>query len=286
MTRIWPVLSVVLAFMTRILPMVVVVLALLVTGVVHGLWTCRWDQVPDKETVIAPFKNLPLQMGEWEGTDLEASSSEIKGLTGYLSRRYVHPQTKDAVTISLMSGPPRVVAIHTPDVCYAALGYQVNTPARYRATDLPEATEFWTSDMVRTQSTDQNRLRIFWAWNATGAWTASDNPRPGFRQPSGPVQVVPGPRSARPQCVAEEGPVPGADASASAVFEAVAVPRERADVVTRSAAGTGRAGGPGRCLPKACVVLGMLAFSPTWRCWSAYQDRSSTHSAPDRTAQG
>lgn len=180
MTRIWPVLSVVLAFMTRILPMVVVVLALLVTGVVHGLWTCRWDQVPDKETVIAPFKNLPLQMGEWEGTDLEASSSEIKGLTGYLSRRYVHPQTKDAVTISLMSGPPRVVAIHTPDVCYAALGYQVNTPARYRATDLPEATEFWTSDMVRTQSTDQNRLRIFWAWNATGAWTASDNPRLAF----------------------------------------------------------------------------------------------------------
>jgi hypothetical protein len=73
-----------------------------------------------------------------------------------------------------------VVAIHTPEVCYAASGYQVGTPLRFRAANLLEPAEMWTVEMVRRRAAEQTRLRIFYAWNATGAWLASDNPRLAF----------------------------------------------------------------------------------------------------------
>jgi hypothetical protein len=166
--------------MTRILPIAAAVVALIAGGVVHGLWTDRWTAKPDPGAAAGRFDGLPTTIGDWEGEALEVSPRELDGLSGYLARRYVNRDTGDAVTLALMCGRPRVVSVHSPDVCYAANGYEVTAPSRYGPSDLPAPASFWMTEMVRTRAAEQTRLRVFFAWSATGAWEAPDNPRVAF----------------------------------------------------------------------------------------------------------
>jgi hypothetical protein len=166
--------------MTRILPIMVAVVALVACGVVHGLWTDRWVPKPDPAAAAARFDHLPLTVGNWEGEALEISPRELQGLSGYLARRYVNRDTGDVVTLALMCGRPRVVSVHTPDVCYAANGYEVTAPSRYSPSGLPGRASFWMTEMLRTRAAEQSRLRVFFAWSAEGDWEAADNPRVAF----------------------------------------------------------------------------------------------------------
>jgi hypothetical protein len=166
--------------MMRVLPLAAVVVGLIACGVVHGLWTDRWSERPDPAAAASRFDVLPMTIGDWEGEALTASARELQGLSGYLARRYVNRETGDAVTLALMCGRPRVVSIHSPDVCYAGNGYIVDTPAKFSPSGLPEGTEFWTTDMVRTRAAEQTRLRVFYAWTATGRWEAPDAARVSF----------------------------------------------------------------------------------------------------------
>src|SRR5439155_8307873 len=65
-------------------------------------------------------------------------------------------------------------------VCYGASGFDVTAPEKFTAADTGSAAEFWTVRLHKQKATEQTHLRIFWAWNATGAWTAADNPRLTF----------------------------------------------------------------------------------------------------------
>jgi hypothetical protein len=166
--------------MTRILPIATTLVALIACGVVHGVWTDRWEPKPDPAAAAARFNDLPATIGDWEGEALEVSPRELQGLSGYLARRYVNRDTGDVVTLALMCGRPRFVSIHTPDVCYAANGYEVTAPARYAPSDLPGHASFWMTEMVRSRAAEESRLRVFFAWGATGEWQAADNPRVAF----------------------------------------------------------------------------------------------------------
>jgi hypothetical protein len=170
--------------MMRLVPVATVVLLVIACGVVHGLWTDRWAPRLDPATVTARFDVLPVTIGDWESEALGVSPREIQGLTGYLARRYVNRRTGDTVTIALMSGPPRIVSIHTPDVCYAASGFEVAPPSKFEPPQTAEPAEFWTCEMVRTRAAEQTRLRIFYAWNASGTWVAAENPRVAFARSS------------------------------------------------------------------------------------------------------
>ena len=167
--------------MTRyLLPVATSVALLVACGLVHGFWTDRWEPAPDPAAVAARFDALATDLGDWQGEALPVGPRETRGLSGYLVRRYVNRRTGDAVTVALMSGPPRVVSIHTPDACYAASGFAVSPPARHAGAALPEPADFWTSEMVRTRAAEQTRLRIFYAWSNGGPWAAPDNARLSF----------------------------------------------------------------------------------------------------------
>ena len=166
--------------MTRILPIATGVVALIACGVVHGLWTDRWSVKPDAAAAAARVDDLPLTLGDWQGEALPVSAREMQGLAGYVARRYVNRSTGDAVTLALMSGRPRVVSIHTPDVCYAGSGYEVAEPGKFGPQGLAEPAEFWTTDMLRNRAAEQSRLRVFYAWSDGGAWQAPDTPRVAF----------------------------------------------------------------------------------------------------------
>ena len=101
--------------MTRyLLPVATSVALLVACGLVHGFWTDRWEPAPDPAAVAARFDALATDLGDWQGEALPVGPRETRGLSGYLVRRYVNRRTGDAVTVALMSGPPRVVSIHTP----------------------------------------------------------------------------------------------------------------------------------------------------------------------------
>jgi Protein of unknown function (DUF3485) len=166
--------------MMRVLPLLTALAALAASGVVHGLWTDRWSEKPDPAVAASRFDNVPLTIGNWEGEALTVPPRDLQGLSGYLARRYVNRDSGDAVTVALMCGRPRIVSIHSPEVCYAGSGYAVTTPTRYGSPASPEAAEFWTTDMVRTRAAEQTRLRVFYAWTAAGPWEAPDVPRVTF----------------------------------------------------------------------------------------------------------
>jgi hypothetical protein len=161
----------------------VALIAVLVTGVVHGLWTDRWT---DREVIANQLEKVSMTLGEWQGRAREFDASILGPITGCLTRVYVNQRTGATVTMSLVCGRPGPVAIHTPDVCYVASGYEAENSTTFTPFLGPAvpASEFKTAHFVRTKSAEQSHLRVFWSWNAGGVWTVSDTPRFAFaRQP-------------------------------------------------------------------------------------------------------
>jgi hypothetical protein len=160
-------------------------LALLASGLVHGFWTDRWRPPAVTQMAAARLDDLPDELGDWKGTRLEVKPSQAgAGVAGYIQRRYVHRRTGVTVVLALVCGRPGPVSIHTPEACYVASGYTVGPRSRVRPDGEATADEFWTADAVRTNASDETRLRLFWGWNAGPGWVAADSPRLTFaRQP-------------------------------------------------------------------------------------------------------
>lgn len=152
------------------------------TGVVHGLWTDRWSEPADLSAAAQRLEQLPTTIGAWRGADVEMEKNANTGLTALIARRYVNATTGKSVTVLLGCGRPGPVCTHTPDVCYAGSGFEVEKPQRFRLTsksdDAPP--EFWTARMVRERQTGKMHLRIFWSWHGSEGWKVADNPRLSF----------------------------------------------------------------------------------------------------------
>jgi hypothetical protein len=163
--------------MKRYLPAAVACLLVLVCGVVHGFWTDRWRPPAETAAAAARMADLPLRLGDWDGQDLELKGTQPGGTAGALERKYVNRRTGEALTIYLVCGRPGPVAIHTPDVCYGSSGYEIGPRSKAGPRD---GGEFWTADASRSTATDETRLRVYWAWNAGGGWSAPDDARLAF----------------------------------------------------------------------------------------------------------
>src|SRR5690348_14337503 len=109
--------------MKRSLPAVAAVVLVVACGVVHGFWTGRWSGITNTD-VAAHLAQVPLDVGDWQGHDLEADARLKDGMAAVLYRSYVHRQSRETVTVYLVCGRPGPVAVHTPDVCYAASGFE------------------------------------------------------------------------------------------------------------------------------------------------------------------
>ena len=155
---------------------------LVATGVVHGVWTDRWSAQTDLHEAAAGLQKLPLNLGGWQGSDFETERDPKSGMAGVIARRYVHAKDGKIVTILLGCGRSGPVCTHTPDVCYAGNGYEVEKPRRFRMPSIAgqAAQEFWSARFVRERASGRTHLRIFWAWHGTDTWKIADNPRLSF----------------------------------------------------------------------------------------------------------
>jgi hypothetical protein len=168
--------------MQRYLIVVSAIGMLVASGVVHGVWTDRWAEAVDVSDAAKCMDHLPMAIGAWQGSKVEMEQDPKTGLAGMLVRRYVHTETGKAVTLFLGCGRSGPVCTHTPDVCYAGSGFEVEKPRRFQ---LPSTTaqappEFWTARFVRERTSGKTHLRIFWSWYAAEAWKVADNPRLSF----------------------------------------------------------------------------------------------------------
>lgn len=164
--------------MFRMFPVGAAFAALLVGGVVHGLWTDRWSANAETVDGASRLAAVPMKIGDWQGENLENKSTPVVGVAGTLYRRYTNRDGR-AVSLFLVCGRPGPVAIHTPNDCYVAAGYEMLSQVRCACPAGEGQTEaqFWTAQFRKTQSSDQTYLRIFWSWCATGDWQAPDDPR-------------------------------------------------------------------------------------------------------------
>lgn len=152
---------------------------LLACGLVHGVWTERWVKGAAPEEAARRMEQLPLELGEWQGTASKVKPQQAgDGVAGALQRHYVHRNGRTSITIFLVCGRPGPVSIHTPEACYDAAGYTLNSKQKV-ALEASQAT-FWRADAFRVKATEETHQRMYWGWNAGQGWTAADDSRLQF----------------------------------------------------------------------------------------------------------
>jgi hypothetical protein len=171
--------------MTRFLPYLTSLTLLLASGVVHGLWTERWNPSTALEEAGARLMRVPLEIGDWQGEDVETDAADyaMAGARFYWARTYTHRHGGGTVFAILMCGRAGKMAVHTPEICYRGAGYDLlETPVRTVIRDEfdAEAGVLWSARFAKQVGTASD-LRLYWGWNAGDGWQASANPRWDFR---------------------------------------------------------------------------------------------------------
>lgn len=160
------------------------VLILFVSGLVHGFWTQRWGQSRKLEEAAARLAAVPLALGEWQGEAVELDSEAVahSGLAACWMRTYRHAQRDRQVSVLLMCGRPGPTSVHTPEWCYSGAGYEMTAPPVQQTVTAGDGSlaEFWMARFVKPEAAEPSHLRIFWSWNAAGAWQAPKYPRLTF----------------------------------------------------------------------------------------------------------
>jgi hypothetical protein len=166
--------------MVRIFPTLTAMTAVIACGVVHGVWTDRWHLSTEPAASAARLSQVPLNLADWEGQTVPGKQG--KDMAGAIHYRYTHKRSGKSVTLFIVCDRPGPVSIHTPDVCYGAVGFEVGAQTKYSPRlppDEPSAT-LWTARFQKKTSSDTTDLRIFWGWNAGEGWQAADDARLAF----------------------------------------------------------------------------------------------------------
>lgn len=148
---------------------------LALSGAVHGYWMHRWDAFAAGTFDHSILAATTADLGEWEGAEVQPQE-ENHYRPFSVSRRYVNRLRDRTAIVSLISGIPRKVATHTPEVCYPGSGYQQKTEKVREIVKLPSGGEaaFWVAEFEKTTVTGKERLRVRWAWTLDGTWEAPD----------------------------------------------------------------------------------------------------------------
>jgi hypothetical protein len=164
--------------------------AVLIPGLVHGLWTGRWGSSEQLEHFAARLSDVPTVLGDWKGEDLppDERQNARSELTRSLTRVYRNRTTGQEIVIFLGCGRPGPVALHTPDVCYVGAGCRLNGPEQRQtfAQKKPHAeSEFKTAAFTKSTPLGEQLIQVYWAWSADGLWQAPAVPRFTFgREPA------------------------------------------------------------------------------------------------------
>lgn len=167
----------------RTLHLVIIAAFLVVSGYVHGKWTNRWTGGSGDVVGKDLLSGLDSPIGNFQPGDFQqVNPAELPPKTQCHSRRFQPLKSGKQVLVSLTSGSPGSVAVHTPDVCYLGAGWKLRSAATRQTIALADGgvADFWTADFTKTSATGIETIRVRWAWSADGSWQAPDYPRLKF----------------------------------------------------------------------------------------------------------
>jgi hypothetical protein len=175
--------------MLRYLHVAVAVVAIVSLTVVQSLMSDRFiDTNVTAEQRAALLKNVPMEVGEWRGEDLEVTEEvrDTAGAVGAVSRAYRNARTGEEVNLWLIVGHARDISAHTPEVCYRGSGFSmrsdINALYPFEYAGQTQKADFWTNTFVKEDMKGRQLVRVFWAWynpvpGEPVEWRAEKNPR-------------------------------------------------------------------------------------------------------------
>jgi len=175
-------------------------------AIVEGYWSFRW-QSSDDELALNPLaqavEQVPLSIDVWKASEVvppDPRVVQISGARALFNTTYRDQTQGDSVTVYLLAGWSRDIAVHTPDACYPGAGFVMETSPQpftvsYSAQESGGPTrqaEFMTAVFTKSEPTGVTRLRVFWSWNDGRGWRAPRFPRwmYGGRRPLVKLYVV------------------------------------------------------------------------------------------------
>jgi hypothetical protein len=171
----------------------------LVSGAVAGTLHHRWREPADLAAVAQALKLMPDRCGDWQlqaETPMDGDLLKLLSCAAHVNRSYRNRVTGDTVNIFVVLGPPGPIAVHTPEVCFDAQNYRLETTAekvelsplaanrQHDRVDSSAGTtsgaQFWRTTFVPSASASQHRLIAYYAWTVSGPWEAPKQPRIAF----------------------------------------------------------------------------------------------------------
>ena len=152
-------------------------LALLVaSAIVEGVRSNRWGASEDLKASAAKLQNVPTAFGAWTSTENPVDAEILKKAeaVGSVSRVYENKNDRSQVGVLLLCGRSGPIGAHTPDICYAGLGFKMQ--GREVRKSLGDSS-YWTGKFEKPNG---DALMVSWAWGVDGNWVAAENPRVEF----------------------------------------------------------------------------------------------------------
>src|SRR5262249_16143488 len=168
--------------MIRVLTLTAAAMLLILSGLVHGLWTQRWGAPVEFTAAAARLEDFPISLGEWKGRSLESDPDEMAKAeaAGYVARVFRH-HTKGEVRMILICGRPGPISLHTPEVCFPGSGFSMDAEPERCKVSLKNADDpNFLVGQFRSSGPVRRLVRAFWSFSDGGGWKVPDNPRVAF----------------------------------------------------------------------------------------------------------
>lgn len=175
-------------------PLLVFAMLSLGLGIVYGVQTDRWQASDSLDEAVAKLNEIPSEFNNWKGADLPVEPGELKraGIKGVMFRRFKNSQTGTSVNVLIVCGKGGPISVHTPDICYAAAGFQpVSDPALKPITlsTTGEKMAFWTMQVSKPDAAVPQKMEVYWAWIRNGALESPQNSRFAYARTSALYKV-------------------------------------------------------------------------------------------------
>jgi hypothetical protein len=150
---------------------------LIAAAVLEGIRSNRWGASQDLQAAASKLQKVPSAFGDWTGTDNPVDEDILKKAeaVGSISRVYENRKDRTKISILLLCGRSGPIGAHTPDICYAGLGYKM---AGRELKQTIGDSSYWTGRFEKPSG--EGSLMVSWAWSVDGNWQAADQPRVAF----------------------------------------------------------------------------------------------------------
>jgi len=145
-------------------------------GVLHGRMTNRWGPPGPMVQAGAMLEKVPAEFGKWRLHSSGSLSEVEKNMlecTGELVRTYVDDETREAVSVTMIVGPPIPISQHTPEVCFSSREYRRMEARKPLNVKSGGSDHEFSTITFRSTRLEGGLIRVCWGWTADGRWSSS-----------------------------------------------------------------------------------------------------------------